>query len=705
MSPPASNRPSNQGSITFNVVSISYREIRSIVERIFFYGGLRFSSLHKPVSGQHVIRVFVHFGMNTVSFRRILAADAFLVGAFVVIKILLHQLLPEYGFHRDELYYIAIADRFTFSNLDMLPLTPLYLKFFLTLFGHGIKVVHLASSILGAGVIVFGCLIAREFGGKRYAIILTGVFLLFSGLLPFGAIFSYDSMEFLIWVAVFYLLIRIIKYDTPKLWLAIGLLLGLGLLNKLTILFLGLTIFVTLWLVPHRKWFARKWIWIAAGISILCAVPFLLWQSGHDWYFLGFVSGYNAGSGYVSSFGDFLWGQIFPNNIFTLPVWLTGLFLLLFSRDFRSFRIFGYGYLFLFGILFVLRVKFYFMLPVYTLLIAAGSAGIERYFERAGAEGHRRTVLKPAIPLAYLVMSLPFLPYIVPVLPVDQLIGYVKIIGVDAGIKVGQSRITTLPQWMADRFGWEEMVQTVAGAYAKVPDDNRKDVVVIAGNWGECGAVHYYRKKYGLPEPMALDGWFYFDALQSARITNCALTIGVPLNSLRDFYSTIVPMGVFTNRYCLPDENENPVYYCANPKIDLRKYLLISRRVDPPFEAILHSQGAAAAVRYYHEQKLADSTTILFTERQMNALGYRYLRHNQVRDAIALFRLNVEVYPSSTNVYDSLGEAYMAAGEFELAVEYYTRALAMDPRNENAKEKIRELQEKINRKKPASPAV
>jgi hypothetical protein len=114
-------------------------------------------------------------------------------------NILFHHLLPEYGYHRDEMYYVAIADGFSFSNLDMPPVSPLYLKLFLVLFGHSLKVVHLAASVCGSLVIIFGCLIAKELGGRRYAITLTGIFLIWSGIVIFGSLYTYDDVSFVLW--------------------------------------------------------------------------------------------------------------------------------------------------------------------------------------------------------------------------------------------------------------------------------------------------------------------------------------------------------------------------------------------------------------------------------------------------------------------------------------------------------------------------
>jgi len=175
-----------------------------------------------------------------------------------IIKVLIHLMLPEYGYLRDELYYISIGDQFSFSNFDMLPLSPLYLKLFTIIFGYSIKTIHLASSLLGAASLIFTCLMTKELGGKIYAVLITGVFILFSGFTPFGSVFTYDSIDFLIVVVTLYFLIRIIKTENEKLWFYAGIILGLGLINKLTILFYGLAIFVSLFFVPQRRMFKKK---------------------------------------------------------------------------------------------------------------------------------------------------------------------------------------------------------------------------------------------------------------------------------------------------------------------------------------------------------------------------------------------------------------------------------------------------------------
>ena len=341
-----------------------------------------------------------------------------IISYLIIIKIAIHLLLPEYGIHRDEYFYIAIGDQFSFYNLDMPPLTPLYLRLFTALFGYSIKVIHFASALCGAVSLLFACLITKELEGKKYAVLLTGLFFLFSGFLIFGSIFTYDSLDFLIWVAVIYLLVRILKGENPKFWIPVGILLGFGLINKMTILFLGFTIFISLWLVPQRTQFKSKWIWIAGLIALIFSIPFIIWQSKHDWYFIDFATNYGGGLSYRASFLEFLWNQIYPNNIINFPIWVTGLVLLLFSSKWKQYRFFGYGYVELFFLFYFMGAKFYFLVPFYTILLSVASIKFEEWINNFGVEKLKTKIIKYALPVIYVILSLPFVPMAVPVLPV-----------------------------------------------------------------------------------------------------------------------------------------------------------------------------------------------------------------------------------------------------------------------------------------------
>jgi len=620
-----------------------------------------------------------------------LGPEGLVILALALGNVLFHLLLPEYGYHRDELYYVAIADGFSFSNLDMPPVAPLYLKLFLVLFGHSLKVVHLAASVCGSLVIVFSCLIAKELGGRRYAMILTGTFLIFSGIAIFGSLYTYDGVTFVVWAGVLYLIIKMLNGADQRLWLVAGLLLGLGMLTKLTILFLGLAIFLSLWMIPERKWYRQPWIWLGALIALCCAIPYMLWQWSHDWYFLSYASTYAGRTTHASPILEFLWHQLLPNNLATFPVWLTGLVLLLFRKQWAAYRFFGYSYLILCLAIFFLGGQFYFMIPIYGVLIAAGSVGIEQWLDKGAEAGRQRIGVRLGIPAVYLLLSLPALPYFVPILPVEMLIEYLRPVGVTAGIKTEDSQIRNLPQHVADRFGWEEMAREVARVYHEAKDASTDSIGVAASDWGEASALHVYGKQFDLPEPICTDGWWYFNTLQRNDFRERYVVIGDSPDRLRSLFEQVQQKAVFNHPYCRPNELNNPICLCSHPKVDLRASWIVFHRMDPGLEEALRRGGANEAVRYYHRRREQDSTALLFTEEQMNRRGYARLNRGEVREALTLFRLNVEAYPHSFNVYDSYAEALTADHQYGAAIQNYLRSVELNPGNDNGRKRLEEL--------------
>lgn len=106
----------------------------------------------------------------------------------------------------------------------------------------------------------------------------------------------------------------------------------------------------------------------------------------------------------------------------------------------------------------------------------------------------------------------------------------------------------------------------------------------------------------------------------------------------------------------------------------------------------ISEKDVAAAMQQYHHVKATQVNEYEFGEHELNRLGYRLIREQKLAEAIAIFKLNAEVYPQSANVYDSLGEAYLTSGDKASAIENYKKALALNPQHANAAEKLKKLE-------------
>ncbi len=330
---------------------------------------------------------------------------------------------------------------------------------------------------------------------------------------------------------------------------------------------------------------------------------------------------------------------------------------------------------------------------MYAILLAVGSIKIEQWIIEK-----KLMKTKFIIPIAYVILSLPVLPMVIPILPVEQLVKYVGIMGVDAGVRTENLDINNLPQHIADRFGWPELAFQVNEVYDEISQEIDDEIGIFTSNWGQASALHYYREEYDLPEPVSFHGWYYYNTLLYHDFKNKYLSVGLPKSDLNQFFNKIEEKGKYTHPYCIPHENNKLIFYCSDPKVNLKNYWVVQRNINSQFEELLNNKGVPAAIDFYNHSLEKDSTIILFTERQINSLGYFYLNTGQIKDAIALFKLNVEIFPQSWNVYDSLGEGYMRNGEYDLAIDFYNKSIDIYPENTNGIEMLNSIEQIQNDK-------
>ncbi len=105
----------------------------------------------------------------------------------------------------------------------------------------------------------------------------------------------------------------------------------------------------------------------------------------------------------------------------------------------------------------------------------------------------------------------------------------------------------------------------------------------------------------------------------------------------------------------------------------------------------IFESGIDSAISKYHFLYQTRKDEYNFKEAQLNTLGYRLLKAHMGKEAIAVFELNAETYPESSNVYDSLGECYMLLGNNIDAINNYKKSLVLNPKNERAEEMLKKL--------------
>ena len=481
-----------------------------------------------------------------------------------LLKLLVHLLTAgNYGYFRDELYYIAASERLGLGYVDFPPLVALVVAFARATLGDSLFALRLLPALAGAAVIVLAGLMARELGGGRVAQGLAALAVLVApNFLVFGTFVSMDAFDQLFQVSAAYVLLLILKRDRPRLWLLFGLICGLGLLTKLTALFFGFAVLVGLLLTPARRHLLTPWPWLGGLFAFVFLLPYLFWQIFHGWPTLEFWGEY-GGKVDETSPAEFLLEQIVTMQPVALPLWFAGLGFLLFAREGRPYRALGWVYVVLFALFAALNSKFYFLAAAYPMLFAAGGVAVERFL---GWRPRWRKVL-PSYVAALVVSGVLVAPItVLPVLPVGTLARITGALGGEVGVAVETREVAQLPQNFADRFGWESMTASVARVYDRLPPEERSRACVLAGNYGQAGAIDFFGARHGLPKAISGHNSYYLWGAGSCS-GEVVVSLGVPREQLEEVFASIERSGMVRCRYCMPDEDGLPVYVSRESKL------------------------------------------------------------------------------------------------------------------------------------------
>jgi hypothetical protein len=429
----------------------------------------------------------------TISAPRRLALPLALGGATA----LLHLLTASDGWDlfRDELYYIANGRRPSLGYVDHPPMIGWLTWAVLTLLGDSKLALRLLPALAGGATVFFTCRIARTLGGRQWAELLAGTAAATApALLAAAGYLSMNAFDLLFWALGFWLLARLFAGGDPRGWLALGVVLGLGLQNKLSVLLLGFGLAVGVLLTRQWPLLRSRWPWLGAMGALLLFLPHLLWQAAHGWPTLEFMANATRFKNLPISPVSFLVAQGDRMGVFAVPLFVAGLFFLLGDRGGRPFRAFGWAVLAILVLMITQRAKPYYFAPAFSVVFAAGGVLFERW---SGAVAFGRW-LRPAYLVVLLAGGALALPLTKPVLAVEPTIAYMKWLGVEASTSE-RKEVGRLPQFFADRLGWRELAEAVAEVQRALPPEDQAMACVFGQNYGQAGAIDFYARDLGLP--------------------------------------------------------------------------------------------------------------------------------------------------------------------------------------------------------------
>jgi 4-amino-4-deoxy-L-arabinose transferase-like glycosyltransferase len=437
------------------------------------------------------------------------------VGAVMVA--LLVATIDRYGYHRDELYFRVLAGRPAWGYVDQPPLTPMLAKLGIAVFGDHLWNIRIPSILCALAILLLVVLLSREFGGGTGAQVLAAAGSCCSLVLVAGHLLSTATVDLVVWLLVILFAVRALLRGQPRWWLA-------GLL-----------------IAGPRAELRNPWLWAGAGITLMLAVPNLVYQVTHDWPQAKMAAAVsrNKGSDDRVMLLPFQFLLLGPPLV---PIWIAGWVGLFRAPRWRAVRAFAWAYPVVLLLVLVTGGQPYYPLGLLLALYAAGCVSTAGWAaDRTG----RRALLAAGLALNVAVSVLVALP----VLPVRSL---------PAGV-------AALNSTLGDSIGWPAYVRQVAGVYRSLPAADRAVAVIVTGNYGEAGAIDRYGHAYGLPVVYSGHSELYRFGPPPDTAT-VVLFVGYDREEVAGWFADCAELTRLDNGVGVDnEEQDNPVFVCRQP--------------------------------------------------------------------------------------------------------------------------------------------
>jgi 4-amino-4-deoxy-L-arabinose transferase-like glycosyltransferase len=409
-----------------------------------------------------------------------------------------------YGYFRDALYYLACGEHLSFGYVDHPPLIAILAWIVRHTVGTSLPALIIWPALSGAGRVILVAAFARELGAGRFGVVLAAALAVTPGVWwVIDHQFAMNTFEALLWTGCAYVVLRLIKTQNAKLWLIFGLIAGVGLENKYSIVIFAFALLLGLLLTKERRLLFTPWILAGGGVALLIFLPNLIWNLKYHWPFLELMHNIRAtGKDIVLPPGRYLLQQIMMLNPVSFPFWFGGLLYYFLSQEGRRFRALGWAFVVTLGFFLITSAKDYYSAPSYPMLLAAGGVATERLFAKL-ARPKLVPILKTASFILLIIGVVPLLPLVLPILPIETFVRYQSHLPFEVP-KTERSFVgAVLPQYYADEFPWRETVAAVARVYQSLTPEEQAKTAIFCQNYGQAGAIDFFGAQYGLPKAIS----------------------------------------------------------------------------------------------------------------------------------------------------------------------------------------------------------
>lgn len=476
--------------------------------------------------------------------------------AVAIGKVILNLAVADrYGWHRDELYYRSAGQHLALGYVDFPPITPLLAHIAEAVFGPSLVGLRVFAIAAGVGVIFCTAALARELGGRRWAQVVAALAVT-PLTLGSNAMFQTVSFDQLAWALVLLASVRVLRTGSTRSWLALGGAVGFAMLTKYTVAVLLVALLVGFVTTrPGRARLRSAGPALAAVIAFTMVLPNLWWQATHGWPSVDFFAGRNGPvrqeyppAKYVAEF-------LLLAGLPAVGLWVGGIRSLL--RDAR-YRAAGIAAVAVPPVFLLLGGKGYYAVPVVAVALAAGAAALE---PRVSGRGRR------ALPAVLVAVPLLCAPFILPVLTESTM--------VSAGLADVRSDY-------AEEIGWPDLAGTIVRVWEGMTPAAQARTAILAGNYGEAGAIDLYGGPRGLPPVVSADlTWRYWAPSARNLAATDLIVVGYDRSWLAERCRSVSRVATVTNRAAVDNEEHGgPVFRCRLPDrlAELWPELVTSRR-------------------------------------------------------------------------------------------------------------------------------
>jgi 4-amino-4-deoxy-L-arabinose transferase-like glycosyltransferase len=474
-----------------------------------------------------------------------------------------------YGFHRDELQTLDDARHLDWGFVAYPPITPLIARLELGLFGASLAGFRFFSAAAVAFVMVIGGWIAKELGGKRQVQLLAAFAVGISPIsLAQGAVFQYVAFDYLWGVLATYFLVRLLNTEDARWWLAVGLVLGLGMQTRYTAGFWTLGIVGGVLATSARKYLRSPWLWLGVAISLVIFLPNLWWQASHDFIARDFLRHIHERDIRIGRTANFLPLQlVLAINVTTVPLLILGLWFFWFARQGRRYRLLGWSFAISMVLFAAGKARFYYSAPCYPVILAGGAVVWGGLLDGLRERGKRsvRGALSLTLWGAMMVGAVVFGALVTPIAPLGSWLWKIT---------------ARVHDQFREEIGWDDLAEAVARVYRTLPPSERAETGILTGNYGEGGALNLYGPSLGLPRAMSLTNSFWYRGYDT-REPRTVIVVGFDLEEAQELFASCSIAARNTNSQGVVNEEsrDHPdILVCRNLKERWANYWRRSRR-------------------------------------------------------------------------------------------------------------------------------